>query len=118
MAWSRFYGTVRGKGVKEVTQQGTESSGLRVIAATKDNGSLIIHLMAMSDGRDKFNIEMTDHGSSMVWNGTLAEGIMGTDVREGILPTPSIESFTDEAIVAEIGRRFGFDLVLPQREAS
>lgn len=92
MAWSRFYGAVRGKGVKEVSQQGTEASGLRVVAATKDNGSLIIHLMGMNDGRDKFQIEMADHGGSSVWKGTLAEGFMGTDAREALLPMPTIEA--------------------------
>lgn len=95
MAWARFYGTVRGKGVKEATQQGTAVSGLRVVAATKDNGSLVIELIGMNDGRDKFSITMRDHGNSDVWKGVLAEGYMGTDARQAILPAP-----TPEAVLA------------------
>lgn len=116
MAWSRFYGMVRGKGVKEATQQGTEASGLRVVAATKDNGSLTIELIGMHDGRDKFAVTMGDHGSSSVWKGVLAEGFMGTDARETLLPMPTPEAVlaaaSDEDIVAEVKRRFNFDLVL------
>ena len=118
MVWSRFYGTVRGKGVKEATQQGTESSGLRVVAATKDNGSLVINLMGMNDGRDKFSIEMADHGDSSVWKGVLTEGFMGTDARETLLPMPTpeamLEAMSDGALVAEVKRRFNFDLLLRQ----
>jgi hypothetical protein len=115
MAWSRFYGTVRGKGVKEATQQGTADSGLRVVAATKDNGSLTIELIGMHDGRDKFSVTMGDHGSSSVWKGVLAEGFMGTDAREALLPTPTIESFSDEALIVEMKRRFGPFEILPKK---
>ena len=122
MAWSRFYGTVRGKGLNEATQQGTEASGLRVVAATAHNGSLVIKLMGMRDGRDKFSITMADHGSSTVWKGTLAEGFMGTDAREALLPMPTPEAVlgaaSDEALAAEVKRRFNFELVLRKGEPS
>lgn len=114
MAWSRFYGTVKGK-AGEASRLGNENSGLTVEACSF-HGAIEVRMQALSDGRDKYWIRMRTHGNSRGWEGDMGSGIVGEEPDNvvGILPTPGIESFEDEAIVAEVKRRFGFDLVLPQ----
>lgn len=114
MAWSHFYGTVKGKdNTTEASRLGTADSGLRVEACSKQ-GAITVRLQSHHDGRDRFWVDMRTHGSSTGWSGSIAKGIMGEqpDNVVGILPTPTIESFTDEAIAAEVKRRFGIDVVM------
>lgn len=115
MAWSRFYGTVRGK-AGEASRLGNENSGLRVEACSK-NGAIVVELQSADDD-DRYWINMRTHGNSRGWEGNITRGIMGQQPAGaepvGILPTPTIESFTDEALAAEVKRRFNFELVLRQ----
>lgn len=110
---AHFYGTVRGQR-GEASRLGSENSGLRVSACSWQ-GRIEVELMSTDKG-DKYWVHMRQHGSSSGWEGCIAEGLLGTQPQNmtGILPTPSIESFDDEALVAEVKRRFDFDLVLRQ----
>ena len=110
---SHFYGTIRGKGT-ERTGQGTKDSGLRVVAASYQ-GSIEVHLHHTSKGEDKYSIAMRTHQGSQGFAGDIATGVIGMPPEiPGVLPTPTIESFTDEALAAEVKRRFNFELVLRQ----
>ena len=118
MAWSRFYGTVKGKSASEAGRLGDEDSGLTVEACSTA-GRITVRLQVTHSGKDKFWISMHRHGQSEGWEGDIAVGDMGVQPETvGVLPVPTIESFSDEALVAEVKRRFDYQLLPRQPEPS
>lgn len=56
MAWSQFYGTVKGRASSEAARCGTKDSGLRVFAASK-TGAITIDLCHWN-GKDCFEVRL------------------------------------------------------------
>jgi hypothetical protein len=111
---SHFYGGIRGdRG--EATRRGRKSSGYRAYAASWQ-GAIEVHLGHNEQtGRDTYSVYMRRHGSSQGWEGYIVEGNLGEHPElPALLPTPTIESFSDEALVAEVKRRFGIEIGLRQ----
>lgn len=72
MAWSQFYGKLRGRSQTEATRCGTKDSGLSMVAASK-TGAITVKLWHR-DGKDYFDIRVTDWGSSRFYGIPLAIG--------------------------------------------
>lgn len=72
MARSQFYGRLRGRSQTEATRLGTKDSGLRMVAASK-TGAITVELWHR-DGKDYFDIYVTDWGGSRFDNISLATG--------------------------------------------
>lgn len=106
---SHFYGYLQGaRG--EATRCGHKSSGLTVKAASW-NGSIRVTLSHEQDV-DTFDVTMFRHGHSHGWEGTIAHGVLGKQPELiTLLPTPTIESFTDTELIDEVKSRFGITIL-------
>ena len=56
MAWSQFYGTVKGRASSNAARCGTKESGLRVFAASK-TGAMVVY-MYHREGKDCFEARL------------------------------------------------------------
>jgi hypothetical protein len=108
MAWSHFYGTVKGKSTTgEASRSSTKEDGLRVVAASKQ-GAIEVWLSHDREGRDRFSIEMKQHASSEGWEGTIARGTMGVRpvkdmANENVILIATYTSYIVEGINDKIG---------------
>lgn len=62
MAWSQFYGEVKGRARTAAARSGTDDSGLRVFAASK-TGAFVIH-MVREQGHNAFAVRVVPWGDS------------------------------------------------------
>ena len=72
MAWSEFFGKIRGRSATEATRCGTKDSGLSMVCASK-TGDITVR-MSHWGGRHCFEIKLTDWGSATFDEITLARG--------------------------------------------
>jgi hypothetical protein len=72
MAWSQFYGWVKGRAVSEATRVGNKDTGLGVGAASK-TGAIIVRMLHWQ-GQDCFEIRLTEWGESKFDDILLAKG--------------------------------------------
>lgn len=112
---AHFYGTIQGaRG--EASRLGTKGSGFHASACSWQGRIEVLLGHNEATGKDTYRVTMRQHGMSRGWEGEIASGDLGTkpDMEVGVLPTPTIESFADDVLAAEVKRRFGIDLVLRQ----
>jgi hypothetical protein len=62
MAWSQFYGWVRGRAQSEATRVGNKDTGIQVGAASK-TGAITVK-MRHCDGQDYFEVRFIEWGDS------------------------------------------------------
>lgn len=108
MAWSHFYGTVKGKkSTGEASRISTREDGLRVVACSKQGAIEVWLGHHHPTGEDTFHINMRRHGSSTGYEGTIVSGVVGVkpDMVTGVLPRPTIESFTDQELMEALAAR-------------
>ena len=72
MAWSQFFGSVRGSSQTDATRCGNKDSGLSMVAASK-TGAITVKLSHWG-GRHCFEIVLTSWGSSRFEDILLARG--------------------------------------------
>jgi hypothetical protein len=77
MAWSEFYGKIRGRSSTEATRCGNRDSGLSMVAASK-TGAITVK-MWYAGGKHFYQVRLTDWGSSNFDDIPLATGSFPTD---------------------------------------
>ncbi len=73
MAWSQFFGSVKGRASTKAERVGNIDSGLQVLAASK-TGAITVRLFHF-DGKDRFEISLVEWGNSKFDQICLASGV-------------------------------------------